>query len=70
MTLKIYKKWIPEEDELYYVPFFGCAELYKTEKNYNTVYDDRLIRWGLAFKTSNEAIEAANKMLEAIKEDK
>ena len=61
--------WVPKIGERYYSPFPNDESLYDEDSNDNTSVDKYLIKNGMAFKTPEEAITCAKKMLDAIKGD-
>ena len=61
-------KWI-KLYKPYYVPAPAKAALFDCFRYANDAVDKRYINRGLVFRTKEEAIEAAKKMLEALKED-
>lgn len=62
------EKWVPKEEDKYYYPKPEYAELYSHTYFYNNnKYDEYRLENGLCFKTKEEAIACAKKMLEAIK---
>lgn len=63
-------KWEPKEDELYYFPDFSEEDLCCNTMFFNSDAGDkqRLIN-GLCFRTKEEAIAAAKKMLKALKDE-
>lgn len=61
-TVKL--KWIPKQGEVYFYPSFIDSSFYIMTKNNDYASDIRLISRKLAFKTKEEAIAMAKKMLE------
>lgn len=59
-------KWIPKYDESYYSPQPDTEDLYTQDYWRETAYDNELLNKGFVFRTKEEAIKAAQKMLEAI----
>ena len=64
-----YENWKPEHGDTYYTPNFSFDEKYIGKYCCNSETDTLLYEQGLVFKTKEEAIEAAEKMLATLKED-
>ena len=62
------RPWKPTFREIYYVPSILNRDLYDFNSWNNDEYDKELYRRRVVFKTKEEAIRAAEKMLEAINE--
>lgn len=60
-------KWLKEGTQ-YYMASISAEEMYHPLKFYGDEHDKRYIARGLAFRTPEEAIEAAKKMLKALEE--
>lgn len=61
------EKMRPKNSETYYVPHPFSKSMYSSQEWAGDSIDRRVEERGLMFKTKEEAIEAAKKMLEAIK---
>ena len=65
---KFIKKWTPKDGDRVYFPAFNCAGLW----DYNTYdaneHDKEMLKNGLYFKTPEEAIECAKKIIKQMKE--
>lgn len=66
---KLKPVWKPGKRDKYYIVEFANEELFAEEYWTNAYYDNELYNKGLIFKTKEEAIESANKMLNALKEE-
>lgn len=60
--------WKPRENERYYYPLPSDKDLWGGTNWSDNNYDNLRLNRGLVFKTINEAVAAAEKMLEAINE--
>ena len=58
--------WAPKVDEYYYTPSPHRSDLYWAFVWCNNDIDKERLKRGLVFKTSDEAIQAAKKMIECI----
>lgn len=68
-TEKLKPEWKPKVGETYYVPdIYGVYESMYTAYNWNNSLDNIFYNRGLVFKTKEEAVSVANKILEAIRE--
>lgn len=62
-------RWVPEWGEGYYYPRVDLKRGWEGFHWADTTNDNHRLNNNLVFKTKEEAVECANKMLEAIKED-
>jgi hypothetical protein len=71
LGIKILKRapWVPKVGERYFVPEFFSGRLYADCIFTDHMLDHRCVEMKCAFKTPEEAITCAKKMLDAIKED-
>ena len=61
--------WKPKMDEKYYIPSIFDWDFYKYNFWLNDECDEKYYKRGLVFKTKEEAIEMAKKMLAVVKEE-
>lgn len=66
--IKIKLPWRPQEDERYYYPLPSDKDLWGGTTWSDNNYDNIRLSRGLVFKTIEEAVAVAEKMLEAINE--
>ena len=67
-TYSIIKLWKPNFGERYYVPHILYRDLWDCYSWDDEEYDEELYKRGVVFKTKEEAVMAAKKMLETAKE--
>ena len=58
--------WVPKKGETYYYPDQFCSNLYRSAVNDTDSFDKKCIELKLAFKTPEEAIKCAKKMLSCL----
>ena len=61
--------WKPKMDEKYYIPSIFDWDFYKYNFWFNDECDEKYYKRGLVFKTKEEAIDMAKKMLAVVKEE-
>ena len=61
--------WKPKMDEKYYIPSIFDWDFYKYNFWLNDECDEKYYKRGLVFKTKEEAIDMAKKMLAVVKEE-
>lgn len=66
----IERKWKPRLDEKFFSIDFNTEFLYWEYKWYGSQNDERLYHRGLCFKTADDAIACAKKMIEAVRKEK
>ena len=59
-------RWKPKKGETYYYPDQFCSNLYRSAVNDTDSFDKKCIELKLAFKTPEEAIKCAKKMLSCL----
>lgn len=63
------KKWTPKDSDTVYFPSFQCSDLYDYKTYYSDdEYDKEMLKNGLYFKTKEEAVECAKKIIKKMKE--
>lgn len=68
---KFIKKWTPKDGDKVYFPAFQYTDLYDyTEYIYDDEHANEMLKNGLYFKTKEEAIECAKKIIKQTKEGK
>lgn len=63
------EKWVPKCGEIYYVPEPTFSDLQIARAWFGDIIDNMFFRRNLVCKTSEEAIEKANKMLDVLEEE-
>lgn len=64
------KPWIPKYGERYWYPCLCAAYLAESTHNNHSSFDDTRIERKIVFRTKEEAVQAAKKMLKALEEGK
>ena len=70
MVLNGKRPWKPRENERYYYPLSSDKDLWGGTTWTDSNYDNIRLNRGLVFKTIEEAVAAAEKMLAVVKEER